>query len=114
MIFHIASRCATPKEKAASKTYFLEFCDPLHECRLPHPRTAANPENSGGWSWFFDPAYDILGDLLVCAWVTLRRWITLCGIVHGAMRNCLAQSLDTYPIKTCRFQLLWVQNGTKM
>ena len=89
MIFHVASGCATPKEKAAAEIYPVEFCEPLHERRFPDPRTAANPEHSGGWSGFFDPAYDVLGGLLACAWMTPRRRVTLRGIVHGAMRNCL-------------------------
>ena len=104
MIFHVASGCATPKEKAAAEIYPVEFCEPLHERRFPGPRTAANPEHSGGWSGFFDPAYDVLGSILACARMTSRRWITLRGIVHGSMRNCLAQNLNTHSIMACEFQ----------
>ena len=114
MVFHVASGCAPPEEKAASEIYPIEFCEPLHERRFPHSRTAANPENSGRWGWFFDPAYDVLGSLLACAWVASRRGIAFCRVVHGAMRNCLAQSLDTYSIITRGFQLSWVQNRTNV
>ena len=113
MVFNVASGCAPPKEKAASEVYSVEFCDPLHKRRFPDPSTAANPENTGRWVWFFDPVYDVLGSLLACAWMASRRWITLCRIMHGSMRNVLTQGLDTYPIITCGFQSLWIQNGTK-
>ena len=85
MVFHVASGCASPKEKTSSEIYESEFRDLLHERRFPDSCTSVNPEDIGAWVWFFDPTYDVLGSLLACAWVAARRGIPVGGIAHGSM-----------------------------